>query len=35
MKSEENNSVLDDTRFWMFIVLLLLFLAYVISYQVS
>jgi len=34
MKTEENNSVLDDTRFWMFIVLFLVFIAYVISYQI-
>lgn len=33
MKTEENNSVLDDTRFWMVIVLFLVFMAYVISYQ--
>lgn len=33
MKTQENNSVFDDTRFWMFIVLFLVFLAYVISYK--
>lgn len=34
MKTEENNSILDDTRFWMFVVLMLLFLAYVLSYPI-